>query len=339
MKTSQYHSCFFVIVLVLLIVSLVVNLYQDGDMITREKAKNALLIAVDNELEHRLSHSEIPFFTSSKGRAVGRKIWVKDCEGLQEMHCDSLDFSTESMIKQTILKDRCPLNADSLDIYWRNVLNLIGVKGKTALQVMTYGKNRTDSSSCSTLSTFADTLMCLHVGVKKEVRINAFFTSTISDAFGGANWNHKVIIIHLSLIVLLLYGCVYQKVNCKLQNLYLCFFIRKKIPFIQNLEEGVWLLGDVGFCYSSQSLSKAETVYKLRSQLSDLLKLFLESPDYELTNEQIKKVLWIALGDIPTSDKKNRIISDLRKELETFHVPVLIETKGKMGYRLVPKAT
>lgn len=175
MKTSQYHSCFFVIVLVLLIVSLVVNLYQDGDMITREKAKNALLIAVDNELEHRLSHSEIPFFTSSKGRAVGRKIWVKDCEGLQEMHCDSLDFSTESMIKQTILKDRCPLNADSLDIYWRNVLNLIGVKGKTALQVMTYGKNRTDSSSCSTLSTFADTLMCLHVGVKKEVRINAFF--------------------------------------------------------------------------------------------------------------------------------------------------------------------
>ncbi|MCS2831503.1 helix-turn-helix domain-containing protein [Bacteroides fragilis] len=98
-------------------------------------------------------------------------------------------------------------------------------------------------------------------------------------------------------------------------------------------------MGDVGFCYSSQSLSKAETVYKLRSQLSDLLKLFLESPDYELTNEQIKKALWIALGDIPTSDKKNRIISDLRKELETFHVPVLIETKGKMGYRLVPKAT
>lgn len=83
MKTSQYHSCFFVIVLVLLIVSLVVNLYQDGDMITREKAKNALLIAVDNELEHRLSHSEIPFLLLQKGERLVGKFGLKIVRGFK----------------------------------------------------------------------------------------------------------------------------------------------------------------------------------------------------------------------------------------------------------------
>lgn len=339
MKISRCHGYFFWSALVLLAVSLAATLYRNGEMITRNKAKDALLIAIDNELEDRLRQSGIPLLTSLKGRSRGSQIWVQDCEGLRKVYCDSLNFSTESMIKQTILRDHHPLNADSLNMYWKGVLNVIGVKGKTALKVMTFGINKTDSSSCSELSTLVDTLVYLRVGVNGEVRINAFFTPAIFDVFGYINWNNKVIKTHLILIVLVLYGCVCLKVNHKLRVLYLSLFVPKEIPFIQNPEEGVWLLGNVRFCYVTQSLSKAESVYKLRSQLSDLLKLFLESPGYELTNEQIKETLWTALGDIPTSDKKNRIISDLRKELEAIHVPVLIETKGKMGYRLVPKAT
>lgn len=332
-----------IILLLLSIMVLGVQLYHTGLPRVRSKAEIALLRAIDDDLEKRLKESKIPYICSNK-QIRGTNVRLTNEKGVHEVANDTFrvnsSFSFEKMAKQTILKEKFPIHADSLNRLWHKSLDLMQIKGQTAIRISVLS-GQAFSSPTRHFEEGIIPFVTYRAGLANEITIESFFEPVGWMVPFYGDWEDRsVVFILVFITVLILF--IFRSLFINVLPALVKPFKRKATPLYSYFETRIYGIGDnryylgtMLFDYENRTLKNGRTVYELRPQVADLLLLFLNAPDHVLLDEDIKKALWLSRGEVATNDRKNRTISDLRKAFNEVHPLCQLNKLTKDSYQLV----
>ena len=179
-----------------------------------------------------------------------------------------------------------PLNADSLNLFWKHRLAAMELPGTTIVRISVTDWEGHESCTYSADSLYlskADSLSTCYIGCRCEVGVTGYLYCPWWMAFSWKDWAVQVVMI--AVCMLLFWG----------RKVYLQFFVkerhfvvasRKSQLQVYQLEENVYFDAD------SRSLKRGDEVMKLSPLVAKLLQGFLEAENYRLSNEEILNLLW-----------------------------------------------
>lgn len=190
-----------------------------------------------------------------------------------------------------------PLNADSLNLRWKNRLDMTGLTGTTVVRIAVTDWWEHESYTCSADSfdvSTSDSLATYYLGYRCEVGVTGYLYHPWWKLFAWKDWGLLATLIVFAILLFFMQeyvnkACRYLFVKEKL------VVIEKEVPAIighkshlsvYSLEEGVCFDAD------SRRLESGDAFVKLTPLSAKLLQGFLDAEEYRLTNDEILQLLW-----------------------------------------------
>lgn len=307
-------------------------LYQNRMRFWKEQACSAFRVALMEELQKR-KEIDVYFFLDgdislpvdsidSKMEPVivpmESKYGKKDFVIPYEKHIHNIERSSYLRTLHSYLLDISPLNADSLNMIWRNLLSEMGFYGETIVRIAVadwWERETCTYSNDSLLVAKSDSLTSKYLGYRCEIGTTGYMcyfwwtTLTIKD---------KIL-----LCALVLCCCLLFFIQEYIVKAYRYCFVRevtvvveKEIPVViveRNQAHIYQLEDDLRFDTGSGMLIRTDVCVKLTPLPAKLLQGFLEAENRRLSVNEIMELLWS--GNAVDSARVYTIIKRLRKEL------------------------
>lgn len=317
-----------------------VYLYKTGNATIKKKADKALEIAVDKELESRFSKLNMPYTFTPSGFSDFKKLAITTEDGEivyeldKEKEKDAITANVEKRTRQTfMLLEKQPIVSIHLDSIWRVELLNNKISAKTVICI----KTPLDASdvNCSNSHSFNDSKVqqVYYAGLVHEMEISSGFTcglwAIISNGDLGSWRTYLIVFLILAFSFFIAQRRLFNK-KTKLTSVTL---EEKDITYIS----GAFKIGDAVFDSSRKKLIKGQEEIAITSQMRDLLNLFLNKPDYYLSEAEIIDELW-GKPEIGSKNRLQKSISNLRKILSEHLSGITIEFKDP-GYKLCSTIT
>lgn len=332
MDSNKRIALLFFILMIIFTFALERILYSSGEVYLTEKAELALLETMKDGLNKQYEALGMLEFGYKMGEAKkfehcaitnhqGKN--VKDILVENEQLTVASDIDTK--IRHTILAEK-GINADSLFLLWTKELSDNQITSPHALQVHIYRHAKGDA-----LMTCGDSILfkskykkfrSVYAGISNEVEFESFIKYSWFTVIRNASIG-LIAASEFILLILLLGGCIY--------------FLRRKIKHemlaIEDMPSSTIRVSNLLYAYDTHEFYVDDRKIQIRAQSASLLLLFLKSPSYSLTKEEIISCLWRP-EDAGVQDRVRRAISDLRKLLREESVKITIEL-SENGYRLI----
>lgn len=222
-----------------------------------------------------------------------------------EKHIHNIEHLSDRRVIRSIVLERHPLIADSLDLVWKEQLRRIEYPGKTVVRVSVSDWWEHEACSYSGDSLYlskSDSLATYYLGYRCEVGVTGYLYVPWRLIF---SW--KDMLLSGALIV----GCILLSfVQECVSRIYRRFFVKeipvvvekevpvvieKEIPVIAGHESQphIYRLEDgLRFDADLKMLKKGDVCVKLAPLPSKLLQGFLDAKDFKLSNDEILNLLW-----------------------------------------------
>lgn len=326
-------------------------LYQDRKVFWEEQARGSLMEVIKKEVQKR-SGDEV-YYASSGGVklpmekkgpikiTLESKYGIKDYIVPEYKYLHNIEKNPLLQGLQSVLFEDNPLNADSLNLIWNNLLEKSGFRGKsiTRLSVIDISEHETRMySQDSIYVSKSDSLISCYIGHRSEIEVTGFVYYLWWQAYSLKN------VLQLCGIIL---GCFLLFLLFEKSSLFYCKFLMKapamivekplvvdniilvkdveaKPVHVYKLDEGVF------FNVAAKRLEKEGVFEHMLPQSVILLQGLLEAKDYRLSIEEIQQLLWP--DGSGTSSKMHMAVGRLRASLSKVS-GCLIEN-GNYGYQL-----
>lgn len=243
--------------------------------------------------------------------------------------------SEDTRCMHTCLLHESPLNADSLNHFWKRRLAGMGFSETTVVRMVVSDWWEHESYTYSADSLYvskSDSLSTYYIGCRCEVEVTGYLYHPWWKVFSWKDW---------ILLAALITGCVLLFfLQEHINRTYRRFFIKEKVakeeakvpvvasrescPHIYPLEEGACFDAD------SRLLKKGDESVKLTPLPAKLLQGLLDAEEHRLSNEEILQLLWA--NGTGTSDRLHQNTKRLRTYLSQISVCTL--ENENFSYRL-----
>lgn len=318
-----------------------------------EQASRTFGLALEDELQ-KWKDVKVKVF-SSKDRKLSDKsidlkkepikVQVNFGQGIKsymipyEKYSQNIEQNSDVRGMHTYLLLQAPLNADSLNLFWKERLTDSGLRGKTVVRIVTTDWEERDSYAYSSDTIYlsqSDSLTTYYIGDRCEVGVTGYLYNPWWMALSWKDWGGLAAIIVGCILLFFVRGNLYKmychlffkKEQITVEKEVPVFiekevpvFIEKKIPIfiekevpvtipqesgphIYRLEEGVYFDAD------SRELKKGDMTVNLKPQPARLLQGFLEAENCRLSNDEILHLLWP--DETGTLDRLHQAIKRLR---------------------------
>lgn len=310
-----------------------------------QKAKEALVKAVDREVKNRDEKGELALFINAEHLLVAQmpdSVHFQDASGSYAYALDTMkmrmnitdDANTRSLHSCVFRKK--PIQTDTLNMIWRECLIDSGVSIiQSALCVSVIGDENIESQkgSFSEWCSQSNCIFTTYIGYASEIEVKGYLYYSV--------WQMMYLYV---LSYLLLYGaCTYGVYT-------LCIFTKKMISewkkklaeptqiiqIAKGVEEtqiSVYRLRENFIFYAQENKIVCDGVeYSLAAQTSQLLRLFLDAEEHLLSYNIILENLW---GDEKAAAYlMQKAITRLRGVLEKIDLTIKIKRENQ-NYQLL----
>lgn len=239
----------------------------------------------------------------------------------------------------TYLLHKSPLNADSLNFFWKRRLAEMEFPGTTVVRIVVSDWEERDSYTYSADSLYlskSDSLSTYYIGCRCEVEVTGYLYYP---------WWRVLVWIDWVLLVALIAGCVllfflqrhisnaYHRFFVKEKEVKVPVIIEKEVPVVADRESRPHIYPlEEGVCFDADSrlLKKGDESVKLMPLLAKLLQGLLDAEEHRLSNEEILQLLWA--NGTGTSDRLHQNTKRLRTYLSQISVCTL--ENENFAYRL-----
>lgn len=309
----------------------------------RALADTCLVGTLENELEKKQKQLNIPYYFSGVAPdTVSLTLRITTAEGTKVFKVDAekskrnISRSHINRSLHSIVCEERPLSPDSLNLLWNQALIAVDIEAQTSVHIsvtdfherISYSKSQGEDYAASP-SSFA---LVAYVGSCCEVEVCGFMSYSF--------W--QVILFHCYPFIWILVGAitllsisyyVYRLVNRPPKVV-----IREVTQFVQSTDlnaSEVYELAS-GFLLDTkrQMLLLGEKGVKLAPQAYFILKLFLDAPEYTLSDNQIVESIWPEdkTADIRRfSTASSRLCAAFREQ----GLFIKFKRVGSMKYRLI----
>lgn len=313
-------------------------LYQSRREFRQAQAGSAFGMALQEELQKwkdidvyiKLSGNySLPDDSIEQEKALVKVSVESDCDKREYLipyvkHNRNVERTFKARAIHSYLSQIYPLNADSLNLFWKHRLAVMELPGTTIVRISVTDWEGHESCTYSADSLYlskADSLSTCYIGCRCEVGVTGYLYYPWWMTLSWKDWAVLAVVIA---VCLSLFGG---------RKVYRCFLVKEKHivvercknqPHIYQLEENVYFDAD------SRSLKRGDDVMKLSPLVAKLLQGFLEAEDYRMSNDEILNLLWP--DGSGTSDRLHQTMKRLRLCLSRISV-CTIENEN-FAYRL-----
>lgn len=289
-------------------------LYQNRLEFWRSQAGNAFHTALTKELQKR-DTTDVYYCASGGSRLpdtsidiqkepikvpvtseYGKKVFVIP----YEKHAHNIERPFDWRAIHSIMLETSPLNADSLNSQWKELLEEEGYSGKTAVRISVTDWWEHDSytySGDSLRVSRSDSLTTYYLGYRCEVGATGYLDT---PWWMILSWKNKLLLVALLAACMLLFF-----VQGHAARAYRLLFVRKKPVVAEKEEEEVQVVAcqeshshiyqldkKVYFDIHLRVLKKGDRTVSLMPLTAKLLQGFLDAKDFRLSNDEILQLLW-----------------------------------------------
>lgn len=272
----------------------------------RVQAESAFNSVLEQELRQKQKLLNDPFSTPNVGLdTVPLVVYITTADGKQRYEVDAekskknISQSYLGRVLQSVSLIKSPLSPDTLNLYWQNALCHFGINAMTSIQISVTDLNRKltcNESSKNEACISSQFTFVSYIGTRCEVEVVGYLKYTC--------W--MVCLYHWlpffwNIIAVIFLCCL----------LYCFFRLKTKPPKIKIVKKEIvhevvryakevdmvnpqlyYLNKELVFDPKKQLLIYNKEEIKLSSQLSAVLKLFLDAPDYTVTDTDLVKNIW-----------------------------------------------
>lgn len=247
--------------------------------------------------------------------------------------------SEDTRFMHTYLLHESPLNADSLNLFWKRRLAKMNFSETTVVRMVVSDWWEHESYTYSADSLYvskSDSLSTYYIGCRCEVEVTGYLYYP---------WWRVLVWIDWVLLVALIAGCVllfflqrhisnaYHRFFVKEKEVKVPVIIEKEVPVVADRESRPHIYPlEEGVCFDADSrlLKKGDESVKLTPLPAKLLQGLLDAEGYRLSNEEILQLLWA--NGTGTSDRLHQNTKRLRTYLSQISVCTL--ENENFSYRL-----
>lgn len=318
-----------------------------------QKAKEAFVKAVNQELKSRNMKGDFSFYFNEKSiltEELPDTVYLEDESGkyayrlYPEKNRINIAHDSKTRFSHSYAFRTNPLLSDSLNTIWREWLLKSNISIQTALCISVNdgkGKVKSQSSSHNVWCSPSNLILHVTIGYACELEIFGYLHYSI--------WRmmYMEILFYLLLCSLFVYGvykvCVAAREKLLAQQkekiVEVPIIQIVEVPIIQIVKEvsgtplRVYTLRENILFYAEQKMLKVDGLEKpIRSQLCQLLELFLNAEAYILTDEVIRKHMWPDGTD--SIERVHKVITRLRSFLRENDQSINI-ARGVGTYQLL----
>ncbi len=296
--------------------------YRTGITELKQQINPIFKRAIDKELEIRFTRGDI-YHSSASTPTIkpGDKTFTTE-NGSKTFPSNKdlyLYGNLAQQAKQAYLhSDGEPLHADSLNFYFKNLMQEMGIKSSTQVIITDLTTQSTTSSGhTSSIPIYPYSSDALVIDYLEELQVQAFVNYPFLTILFYEKWPlYQIIGILLVGLLLHITGI-----------LAYCIHQQKKRNGQKKLR-----LGNLTFDVARRKLYSGKEEIEVRAQLAKLIILFLEAPDHILTKEEIKLHFW-PQNAYQTDSKIHNLIANLRQVCK-LDPSIRIESISQQGYQL-----
>lgn len=306
-------------------------------------ADTCLVGTLENELEKKQKQLDIPYYFSGVAPdTVSLTLRITTAEGTKVFKVDAekskrnISRSHISRSLHSVICEESPLSPDSLNLLWNQALGVVGIETQTSVHIsvtdfherISYSKSQGEDYAAS-VSSFA---LVAYVGSCCEVEVCGF----MSYSFWQVILFHWYPFLWILVGVIALFSISYYVYRLAIRPPKVV--IREVTQFVQSTDltaSAVYQLSP-GFLFDSkrQLLMMGDKEVKLAPQSCVILKLFLDAPEYTLSDNQIIESVWSGdkTADIRRFSAASSHLSSLLRKQGLF---IQFKRVGSMKYRLI----
>lgn len=256
-----------------------------------------------------------------------------------EKYSRNIERTHEVSLMHTCLLHQAPLNADSLNLFWKGRLAKSGLPGTTVVRIATMDWEEHESYAYSADTLYlskADSLATSYIGCRSEVGVTGYFYAPWWSLLSWKYWGGLVVVAAACLLLFRIYvrwACRRSFVKEKSAAAEKPVIQEKIIPVIVGRESGshiYQLEKGVYFEADFRLLKKGDAVVKLGASAARLLQGFLDAENHKLSNDEILQLLWP--NGNGTQDKLYQSIKRLRDSLSEISICTI--DGGQFFYQL-----
>lgn len=331
----------------------------------KEKAREAFVKAVDQELDNRNLKDEISF--SLKADAVRADVldtvYWEDDTGRHSCVLDNekkqMNITNNGNLRalHTFAFSKKPLHPDSLNIIWNEQLNKSDINFKSALYISLMdndGNVKLQNKHPDEYGNFTNVVFTLYIGYIYEIKVIGYLYYSVWSII------YKDALLYLLLYVILGYG-FYKSLILLRRKIHLLHTkeiveivkevpveIIKEIPVekqiikevqrVENIPLRSYLLEENIIFYAVQNIIEVDGVkQKIQAQSSLLLELFIQQKDngYTLEENFINEKLWPNYSGY--GERMHTAIGRLRSVLRKIDPSFSIINKNGTYQLIIPK--
>ncbi|MDY5238117.1 helix-turn-helix domain-containing protein [Bacteroides helcogenes] len=328
-------------------------LYQYKTKFWRGQARNAFIEVLNQEVRKR-NGTDVPFLTWGDKRLFheqkepivvtleseyGKKNYVIP---LCKYFCNIEEDYVKRMLHTALFEER-PLNVDSLELIWNNLLSQTGFSGESMVRL-----SITDLFGCETKAyseDFAsiskcDSLFSYYIGCRWEIEVTGFTHLSWWKVLSVKDMLQLGFIVPVCLFLFILTSKIplfYRRYLVKVVPVEVIkevpVSMEKEIPVIavEQSRACVYQLdGGLLFDRDALKLKMGDRVVDLSPQTAILMHAFVKAEAYRLSIEEIQQLLW------PNGDGSSSKMHMAVKRLRDFLSEVSDWTikNGNYGYQL-----
>lgn len=271
----------------------------------------------------------------------------KEFEVPYEKYSRNIERTHEVRLMHTCLLHQAPLNADSLNLFWKGRLAKLGLPGTTIVRIATMDWEEHESYAYSADTLYlskADSLATSYIGCRSEVGVTGYFYAPWWSLLSWKYWGGLAVVAAACLLLFRIYvrwACRRSFVKEKsaaaeepaaaekpvvLENETPVIVGHESGSHIYQLEKGVY------FDVDSRLLKRkrGDAVVQLSPSAARLLQGFLDAENHKLSNEEILQLLWPDGNGTP--DKLYQSIKRLRDYLSKISICTI--DGGQFFYQL-----
>lgn len=350
MKNNKY--LLFIGILVVFSSLLCISFYQKNATAMRTQAENIFVHILTSELHKKVVELKLPFSSWSNSDTVPLTIRITNAEGVKVYKVDAeksrKNISHNSMERSlhSIVWEESPLSLDTLNKLWADTLHMLKIYAKTTTCVSTNtlsGKALTSVSVGDNGRIDFSPHFVFYVGNRCEIEVTGFLEHSWWMVC-LYHWSPFLWILAGVALILFLsrsfYLLTHRPTKIEILKEEVICEVIKEVPVsvyvkeLDNVKPKVYQLqSELLFDAHRQVLVLNGADKNLAPQSCVILKLFLDAPNYTLTDTEILKKVW---------GKREATIKDftvacarLRNSLEKAGFSVLFRRVGHDQYRMI----
>lgn len=272
----------------------------------RSQAETAFVDVLRQELNQKRKLLDIPFHTSNIGiDTVSLVVYITSVNGKQKYKVDPAK-SKKNISQSRLERDiqsfsliESPLVPDTLNRYWQTVLYHCGINAMTSIQVSIIDLNRkmSSSGSCKNDACISGQFTFVsYIGNRCEVEV----VGHVKYAWWMVYMYHWLPFFWNIITVIFLYFLLYYffKLRNKPPKMKIIEkeIVREIIRYAKEVEKAkpelYHLSNELVFDSKKQLLIYNKEEVKISSQLSAILKFFLDAPEYTVTDVDLVRNIW-----------------------------------------------